>query len=53
MEDGIVRFDRDFYASHTTDIPPEEYHELLTGEEMKHDLREKIFGTDSTPAPES
>lgn len=30
MEDGIVRFDRDFFVSHTTDIPPEEYHEMLT-----------------------
>ena len=32
MEDGIVRFDRDFFVSHTTDIPPEEYHEMLTEE---------------------
>ena len=32
MEDSVVRFDRDFYAPHTTDIPPEEYHEMLTEE---------------------
>jgi len=35
MEDDIVRFDRDFYAPHPTDIPPAEYHTMLTEEHKK------------------